>query len=173
MRLDPAYRRNAAKMLEHVVRDGDRVLDVGMGTGVLAELCSERVREYVGLDYSGAMLSKAVKKASKNRLSNVVVRWGSARSLPYREDTFDAVVSSFMLPHFAPSEKPEVVEEMARVLKPGRRLGLFLAQGEVYPMFATRDQIEQYLAETGLEQTLIEETDDIYRIVVARKPRSW
>jgi ubiquinone/menaquinone biosynthesis C-methylase UbiE len=167
---DPAYRANAARMLALVVQPGDRVLDVGTGTGLLAELAAKWARSYVGVDFSGSMLSRAARKLAPLQADNVSLRWGDARALAFDDEAFDAVVSSFMLPHFPRSQKVEVLRELVRVLRPGGRLGLFLAQGEVAPMFSTRAELEQLMPAAGVHRVEIEDRDDVYRIVVARKP---
>lgn len=164
---DPAYRANAARMVEASTRAGDRVLDVGIGTGLLATLAAPRAAEYVGLDYSGTMLGRAARKMAAHRLGNVALRWGDATSLPFCDARFDAVVSSFTLAHLARSERAAALAEMRRVLRPGGRLGLFGAQGEVAPLFSTRRELEDHLREAGFGHATIIDRDDVYRIVVA------
>jgi len=167
---DPAYRGNARRMVGSVVRDQDRVLDVGVGTGLLAEYGAPTASAYAGVDYSGSMLAKAASKIARLKLGNVRLQWADARSLPFGDQQFDTVVSSFVLPHFAREEKVEILREMARVLVPGGRLGLFLAQGEVAPLFSTRPQLEQSLAEAGFTGVQIEDRDHVYRVVRAELP---
>ena len=168
--LDSAYRDNARRMVEQTVRGGDRVLDLGTGTGLLAEIGASVAGEWNGLDYSGAMLSQAARKVAALQLGNVTLRWGDARQLPYGDATFDAVVSSFVLPHFAQDEKVEILREVARVLRPGGRIGLFLAQGEIAPLFSTRKQLEAVLDDAGFVGIDIEDRDDVYRIATAGLP---
>jgi len=170
VRLDPAYPGNARRMVERTVESGDRVLDVGTGTGLLAETGAALAREYVGLDYSGSMLSRAARKIARLRLGNVLLRWGDARELPWPEASFDAVISSFALPHFARDEREAVLAEMGRVLRPGGRLGLFLAQGEAASLFPTREELVQYLEAAGYADVAIEDRDHVYRIVRAVRP---
>jgi ubiquinone/menaquinone biosynthesis C-methylase UbiE len=157
-------------MIESMVHPGDRVLDIGMGTGLLAEYAAARGARYEGIDYSGAMLARAARKVAARNLGGVSLRWGDARSLPFEDDSFDVVVSSFVFPHFAEDEKPQVLREILRVLKPGGHLGLYVARGEVVRAFCRRDELERLLVECGLADLRIEDHDDVYRIAKARKP---
>ncbi len=168
--MDPAYRRNARRMVDAVVKQGDRVLDLGVGTGLLAEYGGERSSEYVGLDYSGAMLSRAAKKLARLRLRQVSLCWGDARQLRYADEEYSTVISSFALPHFARDEKLLVLKEALRVLQPGGRLGLFLAQGEVAPLFSTLPELQALLTQAGFEAIHIEDHDHVYRVITARRP---
>ena len=167
---DPAYRANAQRMVDAIVGDDDSVLDVGMGTGLLAEYAADRALSYQGIDYSGPMLAQAARKVAALGLGNVSLQWGDARKLPQDDGRLDVVVSSFALPHFAEQEKVDVLREMARVLKPGGRLGLFLAQGEVAPLFSTKIELEAMLRHAGLIEVTIDDRDDVYRIATCRTP---
>ena len=66
-------------------------------------------------------------------------------------------------------ENVAVLREMARVLTPGGRLGLFLAQGEVAPLFSSREELQECLPDAGFSGVEIEDRDDVYRIVTAVK----
>lgn len=167
---DPAYRRNARRMIAATVGEGGSVLDVGVGTGLLAEYGAPLVARYVGIDYSDAMIKQATKKVATHHLDNVELRQGDARKLPFDGDEFDSVVSSFALPHFGDDEKVDVLAEMRRVLKPNGRLGLFLAQGEMAPLFSLRRELVDDLAAAGFTDVHFEDRDDVYRIVLAKKP---
>jgi demethylmenaquinone methyltransferase/2-methoxy-6-polyprenyl-1,4-benzoquinol methylase len=167
IQLDPAYRRNARRMLDKAVTDDDRVLDVGVGTGMLPEIAAGRSSLWTGLDYSGAMLAQAARKMALRQWTNVGLTWGDARHLPFDDGAFDAVVSSFVLPHFSRDERSTILAEMRRVMRPGGRLGLFLAQGERAPLFDTRDQLLGDLGEVGYRDIQIEDRDDVYRVVTA------
>ena len=167
--LDTAYRRNARRVVEATVQKGNRVLDVGVGTGILAEYGAHLAREYVGVDYSGAMLEKAARKLAERRVENVRLCWGDASRLNFDDGVFDAVVSSFAIVHIDPDERPRALKEMARVLAPGGRLGLNQAAGELIPGFSTRAQLHHWLPDAGLFDVKVEDHDDVYRIVTAKK----
>src|ERR1700690_963606 len=107
----------AAKLVRHAgVRAGQRVLDVGCGTGVVAVTAARRGAQVTGLDLTPQLLERA---RENSRIASVTVDWheGDAESLPFADAAFDVVLSQFG--HmFAP--RPEVaVAEMLRVLKPG------------------------------------------------------
>ncbi|WP_233221183.1 class I SAM-dependent methyltransferase [Streptomyces carminius] len=93
-------------------RQGDRVLDVACGTGLVSRLFTGRVAEVVGVDVTEEMAEQA-----GPHLSRLVV--ASAEDLPFEDDEFDLVVCrqgvQFM-------DLPAAVEEMVRVVRPGGRV---------------------------------------------------
>lgn len=100
------------------VGPGQRVLDVGCGTGAATLAAADRVGRggaVVGLDASPEMLAVARRK-------DAAVDWreGRAEALPFPDGSFDAVVSQFAMMFFA--DAPAAVREMLRVLRPGGRL---------------------------------------------------
>ena len=120
----------AAKVVRHAeVRAGQRVLDVGCGTGVVAVTAALRGAHVTGLDLTPALLEQA---RENGRIAEVTVEWleGDAESLPFEDAVFDAVLSQFG--HmFAP--RPEVaVAEMLRVLKPGGTIAFSTWPPELY-----------------------------------------
>ena len=107
----------AAKLVRHAkIKSGQRVLDVGCGTGPVAVTAARKGAKVTGLDLTPELLEHA---KENSRIAEVDVEWrqGDAEALPFEDATFDVVVSQFG--HiFAP--RPEVaVKEMLRVLKAG------------------------------------------------------
>jgi ubiquinone/menaquinone biosynthesis C-methylase UbiE len=99
---------------------GNRVLDVGCGTGVAAREAARRVGaagHVIGLDLNEGMLAVARRLAP-----DIEWRIGDALGLPFEDESFDAVLSQFVL-MFVP-DRVAALREMWRVLVPRGRLAL-------------------------------------------------
>jgi len=103
---------------EAAPRPGQRVLDVGCGTGTLATLIKQLHPEVevVGLDPDPKALARARRKAERAAVS-VQFDQGFGDELPYAEASFDRVFSSFMFHHLPAEEKGTTLREARRVLK--------------------------------------------------------
>ncbi|HEY0025101.1 MAG TPA: methyltransferase domain-containing protein [Longimicrobium sp.] len=103
-------------------RSGDRVLEIGCGTGslLLAVKQAQPGAEVVGLDPDPAALAIARRKAER---AGVPIRTdqGYADELPYADASFDRILSSFMFHHLPRAVKEAALREAPRVLKPGGR----------------------------------------------------
>jgi SAM-dependent methyltransferase len=117
------------------IRAGQRVLDVGCGTGVVAVAAARTGAHVTGLDLTPELLRRARENAS---IVGSEIEWheGDAEQMPFADEAFDVVVSQFG--HmFAP--RPDVVtREMLRVLKPGGTIAFATWPYELYTgrMFA-------------------------------------
>ncbi|MGH2993171.1 MAG: class I SAM-dependent methyltransferase [Solirubrobacterales bacterium] len=102
---------------------GDRILDLGCGTGTLAVLIkrAQTAAEVSGLDADPEMLAPARAKAAAD---GVEIRFdeGLSNELPYEDGFFDTVVSTLFFHHLAPQVKRQTAAEIARVLRPGGKL---------------------------------------------------
>jgi ubiquinone/menaquinone biosynthesis C-methylase UbiE len=116
------FRRNQIDLLN--LREGERVLEVGCGTGVLSLLAKMIVGEggaVEGIDIAPKMVARARQKAEKAGMP-VNFSVASIDELPYGDGIFDAVISSLMFHHLPLGIKERGLEEVYRVLKPGGRL---------------------------------------------------
>jgi ubiquinone/menaquinone biosynthesis C-methylase UbiE len=116
------------------LRAGERVLDVGCGTGVVARLAAEEVRDgsVAGLDINPAMLAVA-REASAN---GTQIDWyeASAEAMPLPDDAFDVVLCQMSLQFM--DDRVGALREMRRVLAPGGRV-VVNVPGPTPPLFAS------------------------------------
>ena len=123
------------------IRPGERVVDVGSGTGTDSLIAAQMVApdgQVVGVDMTPSMLKKARRAAAETDFENVQFRHGYGEALPVEESWADVVISNGVL-NLMP-DKEAALEEMARVLKPGGRLQIadILVEREV-PESAKRE----------------------------------
>ncbi len=107
------------------VRDGERVLEVAVGTGRLFERLVRELNpdgENVGIDLSPAMVRRAERRLRDVDPTRYSLSEGDALDLAYPDGTFDLVLNSYMLDLFPEDRFEPVLREIARVLAPGGRL---------------------------------------------------
>ena len=97
-----------------------RILDLGCGTGSLVVNLKRQYAsaQVVGLDPDPKVLRRARTKAVRAAVS-VQLDLGLADQLPYKDESFDHVFSSFMFHHLNELEREKMLVEVLRVLKPG------------------------------------------------------
>jgi demethylmenaquinone methyltransferase/2-methoxy-6-polyprenyl-1,4-benzoquinol methylase/phosphoethanolamine N-methyltransferase len=104
------------------IKPGDKVLDVGCGTGNLT-LTAERYvgvsGSVYGIDASSEMIDVALNKAKRSG-SEAVFEVGLIEKIPYSDANFDVVISRLMIHHLPNDLKRQGFAEVFRVLKPGR-----------------------------------------------------
>jgi ubiquinone/menaquinone biosynthesis C-methylase UbiE len=120
-----------------VPRPGERILEIGPGTGLfsvpVAQLLEPEGRLDV-FDIQQAMLDHTLRVAVEQNVSNIVATRGDARRLPYDEDTFDAAFMMTALGEI--SNQEAALGELRRVLKANGRLvvGEFLFDWHAVPL---------------------------------------
>lgn len=115
------------------VRSGERVLDVGCGSGAVTRTLAQRVApggQAVGCDANSAMLKVARQLADEAGLgTSIEFTEGDCRSLPFPDASFDAVVAATTLSHVP--DVGRALVEMVRVTRPGGRVGVFDLDGDM------------------------------------------
>jgi arsenite methyltransferase len=107
------------------MHEGERVLDLGSGGGIDVLLSAKRVGptgRAIGLDMTDEMLALAQKNAADAGATNVEFLKGHIEAIPLPADSVDVVISNCVINLAA--DKPAVFREIARVVKPGGRVGV-------------------------------------------------
>jgi ubiquinone/menaquinone biosynthesis C-methylase UbiE len=174
------------------LREGETVLDLGSGGGIDVLLSARRVGptgKAYGLDMTDEMLALARANQAEAGVDNVEWLRGHIEDIPLPGESVDVLLSNCVINLSV--DKPQVLREAARVLKPGGRFAVSdvvadttmddrtradLAQyvGCVAGAL-TRDEYARYLADAGLTDIEIQETHRVHEhaasaIVRARKP---
>jgi phosphatidylethanolamine/phosphatidyl-N-methylethanolamine N-methyltransferase len=105
-----------AAVLGLPVQPGDRVLEVGVGTGEALPLYPKHC-EILGIDLSHGMLKKAHNRVRRHKLSHVTLQQMDAGQMKLTDDSFDIVMAAYVVT--AVPDYRQVVSEMIRVCKPG------------------------------------------------------
>jgi arsenite methyltransferase len=174
------------------LREGEVVLDLGSGGGIDVILSAKRVGTtgtVYGLDMTDEMLALARENAAEAGMTNVHFLKGVIEQIPLPAESVDVVISNCVINLSV--DKPAVLTEMARVLKPGGRIGIsdVVAEDRLTPeQRAERGSYvgcvagalsrAEYLAgleAAGLERPSVEFTHEVAdgmhgAIVEARKP---
>jgi arsenite methyltransferase len=107
------------------LRDGERVLDLGSGGGIDVILSAKRVGpagHAYGLDMTDEMLDLARRNAAEAGVGNVTFLKGLIEEIPLPDASIDVVISNCVVN--LSTDKPSVLREIGRVLRPGGRIGI-------------------------------------------------
>jgi ubiquinone/menaquinone biosynthesis C-methylase UbiE len=184
---DPFSRWLGKRQLEALealeLRTGDRLLDVGCGTGAGVRAAARVVERAVGVDLSPKMLAEARERAAG--LPGVEFIEGDSEQLPFGDGEFTAVVCTTSLHHYP---RPEAAAaEFARVLAPGGRVVIGDGTRDAaltrlidnlcrrfeagHVGYQTVEGLRHLLADAGLERTEARSAwGGTYGLALARKP---
>ena len=102
-----------------VIASGDRILEVGVGTGINASLYPSHCH-VTGIDLSTSMLDKARERVARQGLRNIRLLEMDAASLTFADNSFDIVYAPYLVS--VVPDPVQVVKEMRRVCRPGGRI---------------------------------------------------
>ena len=174
------------------LREGETVLDLGSGGGIDVLLSARRVGpsgKAYGLDMTDEMLELARENARKAGATNVEFLKGYIEDIPLLDASVDVIISNCVIN--LSTDKPKVVREMFRVLRPGGRLSVsdVVAADELSPSERAERgsyvgciagalsfaEYEHELAAAGFEDVSIEpthlEVDKMYGAIVRARKR--
>ncbi|PYR88528.1 MAG: SAM-dependent methyltransferase [Acidobacteria bacterium] len=147
------------------VAPGMVVVDVGIGTGFLAEAALDAGARVIGIDISDAMLAEARAKFAGRSFES---RRGDTDHLPLRDGEADAVVANMVL-HHAP-DPAGAIREMARALKPRGALVVTDADTHTHEWLRTeqhdlwlgfaRGDVASWFLEADLEEVTVGDTQE-------------
>jgi arsenite methyltransferase len=174
------------------LKEGETVLDLGSGAGADVLISARRVGpagKAIGLDMTDEMLALASANAEQAGVENVEFHKGYIEAIPLPHASVDVVISNCVLN--LSGDKPQVLREVARVLRPGGRFAIsdVIADEDMDAATRadmqqwtgciagalTREEFEQALTNAGLVDIEIRETHRVHdqaasAIVRARKP---
>ena len=174
------------------LHEGETVLDLGSGAGADVLISARRVGpagKAIGLDMTDEMLELARANAAQAGVRNVEFLKGYIEAMPLPDASVDVVISNCVIN--LSGDKPAVLREVARVLRPGGRFAVsdVIADDDMDEATRadmvqwtgciagalTRAEFEQMLADAGLQDIEIRETHRVHEhaisaIVRARKP---
>jgi len=113
------YRQRIELALEEC-NGGERVLEVGFGTGLAFPNLHDSYQEIHGLDLTADI--EAIKSIFEPRGIPLFLRAGDVRNMPYEDNYFDTVLLVSILEHLKPIELEQAFVEVSRVLKPGGQM---------------------------------------------------
>ena len=118
------------------LRSNHRVLDVAAGNGNATLAAARRFADVVSTDYVGALLDRGRERAKADRLP-VTFQEADAEALPFADDSFDVVLSTFGV-MFTPNQE-QAANELRRVCRPGGKIGLanWTPEGFIGRLFKT------------------------------------
>ena len=122
-----------------------RILDLGTGTGVVAQALAGRYpeAEIVGIDLSPAMIEEARQKLPPELATRVDFQVGDAAALVSSAGEFDLVVLMNMIPFF---------DELARITAHGGRLVFSFSRGDETPIYVPTERLREELASRGFAE---------------------
>ena len=152
------------------VEPGERVLEVGVGTGLCLPLYP-RDCEITAIDLSSAMLEKAAARVKEHRLDNVTLLRMDAGEMDFPDNTFDIVIAAYVVT--AVPDHRKLMKEMIRVSRAGGRLILLNHFTQESPIIAAVEKaISPICTRIGFRTDLsVDEVIDGWPLIKERDQR--
>jgi phosphatidylethanolamine/phosphatidyl-N-methylethanolamine N-methyltransferase len=116
----PTLQPGRVRALEQMdIQPGERVLEVGVGTGINLSLYPKACR-MTGIDFSSSMLEKARERVARGGLQQLRLLQMDAADLKFADDSFDIVYAPYLIS--VVPDPVKVAQEMRRVCRPGGRI---------------------------------------------------
>ncbi len=115
----PMYRRRVELALGECI-GGERVLEVGFGTGLAFPNLHDMYKEIHGIDLTADI--HAINSVFKPMNIPLFLKKGDVGNMPYQDNFFDTVLMVSILEHLKPLELEQAFAEVSRVLKPGGQI---------------------------------------------------
>ena len=159
------------------IRPGDRILEVGVGTGINTSLYPRNCH-MTGVDLSSSMLEKARERVAREGLRNVRLLEMDAQNLTFADDSFDIVYAPYLVS--VVPDPVQVAREMKRVCRPGGKIMILNHFRSASPVMSRMERaispltvhigfksdldLPAFLAQAGLEPIAIEKVN---------RPKIW
>jgi phosphatidylethanolamine/phosphatidyl-N-methylethanolamine N-methyltransferase len=152
------------------IQPGERVLEVGVGTGLCLPLYPAHCN-VTAIDLSDAMLQKAAARVSEQSLVNVKLLQMDAGAMTFEDDAFDLVIAAYVVT--AVPDYRKLMSEMVRVSRPGGRLVLLNHFTQTSPMIAAVEKaISPICVKIGFRTDLsVDEVIDGWPLIKERDDR--
>ena len=169
------------------IRPGDRILEVGVGTGINTSLYPRHCH-VTGVDLSSSMLEKARERVAREGLRNARLLEMDAQNLTFADDSFEIVYAPYLIS--VVPDPVQVAREMKRVCRPGGKIIILnhfrsanpvmsrieraISPFTVHVGFKSDLDLPAFLAQAGLEPVSIEKVNRprIWSLVTCTKDRS-
>lgn len=130
----PVFYRRMHRAIDQLhLRPGDRVLDLGVGTGLSLD-CFPRDVRVVGLDLSAGMLAKAAAKCREQGLDHCSLVCGDALQPPFPDGSFDHILITHVIT--VVSDPVQLLRVAGRLVRPGGRIVLVNHFRSTHPLVA-------------------------------------
>ena len=154
------------------LQPGERVLEVGVGTGITASIYPGHC-DVTGIDVSAGMLKKARERIQRKGLGNVRLFQMNAAHLEFPDNSFDVVHAAYVMSVVA--DPLRVAREMVRVCRPGGRVVILNHFRSIHPVMAALERaispltvhigfkldldLGRFLEQAGLEPVSVEKVN--------------